>query len=85
MSIQGKWRITEMPDFVEDYPDRGGPAYIEFGKSGGEFVFGCLTGVIHGRNFTARCQTTSGTGLLTTRRTVPPVVDPTDGWKGLSR
>ncbi len=49
MSIQGKWRIAEMPDFVADYPDMLEPAYIKFGKSGGEFAFGCVTGVIHGR------------------------------------
>jgi hypothetical protein len=49
MSIQGKWRITEMPDFVEDYPDMLEPAYIEFGKPGGRFTFGCVTGVVHGR------------------------------------
>jgi hypothetical protein len=48
MSIQGKWRIVEMPDYEADFPDMMEPAYILFGKSGGEFAFGCVTGAIHG-------------------------------------
>src|SRR5215831_14774034 len=48
MSIRGKWRIIEMPDFEADFPDMMGPAYILFDKSGGEFAFGCVTGAIHG-------------------------------------
>jgi hypothetical protein len=48
MSIQGKWRITEMPDYEADFPDMMEPAYILFDKSGGEFAFGCVTGAIHG-------------------------------------
>ena len=47
MSIQGKWRIIEMPGYVDDYPDMVEPAYILFGKSGGEFAFGCVTGTVH--------------------------------------
>lgn len=43
MSIQGKWRIVETPDY-----DMGQPAYIVFGKTGGEFAMGCLTGAING-------------------------------------
>jgi hypothetical protein len=48
MTIRGKWRITEMPDYEADYPDMMEPAYIRFGKSGGEFGFGCVSGAIHG-------------------------------------
>jgi len=48
MSVQGKWRIIEMPDYEDDLPDTMEPAYILFGKSGGEFAFGCVTGAIHG-------------------------------------
>jgi len=44
VSLQGKWRIVEMPDYEADFPDMMGPAYILFGKSGGEFAFGCVTG-----------------------------------------
>lgn len=47
MSLKGKWRITEMPDFTADYPDMVEPAYILFEeKGGGEFAFGCCTGYI---------------------------------------
>ena len=45
MSVQGKWRIVEMPDYEADFPDMVEPAYILFGKTGGEFAFGCVTGV----------------------------------------
>ena len=48
MSIQGKWRIVEMPDYEPNFPDMMGPAYILFDKTGGEFAFGCVTGAIHG-------------------------------------
>jgi hypothetical protein len=48
MSLQGKWRIVEMPDYTDDYPDMDGSAYILFSKTGGEFAFGCVTGAIHG-------------------------------------
>lgn len=48
MSIRGKWRIVRMPDYEADFPDMVGPAYILFGKFGGEFAFGCVTGAIHG-------------------------------------
>lgn len=45
MSLGGKWRIVEMPDFPADYPDMVEPAYILFEKKGGgEFAFGCCTG-----------------------------------------
>jgi hypothetical protein len=36
MSLLGKWRITAMPDYDEDYPDMVEPAYILFGKASGE-------------------------------------------------
>jgi hypothetical protein len=48
MSVQGKWRIVKMPDYTSDFPNMMEPAYILFGKSGGEFAFGCVTGAIHG-------------------------------------
>ncbi len=44
MSLKGKWRIVEMPDFEADYPDMVEPAYILFEETGGEFAFGCCTG-----------------------------------------
>jgi hypothetical protein len=47
MSVLGKWRIVEMPDYVEDYRDMMEPAYILFEAPGiGEFAFGCVTGQI---------------------------------------
>lgn len=47
MSLTGRWRIVEMPDYVEDYPDMLEPAYILFEADGsGEFAFGCVTGHI---------------------------------------
>jgi hypothetical protein len=46
--MKGKWRIVEMPDYVEDYPDMMEPAYIFLdGEGGGEFAFGCVTGSIY--------------------------------------
>lgn len=49
MSLSGKWRIVAMPDYVEDYPDMLEPAYLLFAENGsGEFVFGCVTGLIFG-------------------------------------
>lgn len=49
MSLLGRWRIVEMPDYVEDYPDMVEPAYILFEENGsGEFAFGCVTGQIWG-------------------------------------
>lgn len=49
MSVLGRWRIVEMPDFDEDYPDTMGLAYILFEPHGsGEFAFGCVTGQIFG-------------------------------------
>lgn len=47
MSLKGKWRIIEMPDFEADYPDMVEPAYILFEDNGsGEFAFGCCIGHI---------------------------------------
>ena len=43
MSLRGRWRIVETPDY-----DMGEPAYIVFRKTGGEFALGCLTGAIYG-------------------------------------
>ncbi len=49
MSLNGKWRIVEMPGFVAGYPDMMEPAYILFeGNGSGEFAFGCVTGHISG-------------------------------------
>jgi hypothetical protein len=49
MSVLGKWRIVEMPDYEDDYPDMLDPAYILFKDHGcGEFAFGCVTGQIFG-------------------------------------
>lgn len=47
MSLLGRWRIVEMPDYDDDYPDMMEPAYILFQDHGsGEFAFGCVTGQI---------------------------------------
>ena len=48
MTLQGKWRIVEMPDYEADFPDMMGPAYLIFGPTGGEFAFGCVTGSFAG-------------------------------------
>lgn len=49
MTLRGKWRIVEMPDYEADFPDLMEPAYILFdSKGGGEFAFGCVTGHIWG-------------------------------------
>jgi transposase len=48
MSVLGKWRITQMPDYTDDFPDMMEPAYIRFGPIEGEFAFGCVTGQIWG-------------------------------------
>ena len=49
MSVQGRWRIVEMPDYTADYPDMVEPAFILFEAHGsGEFAFGCVTGQIFG-------------------------------------
>jgi hypothetical protein len=49
VSVLGKWRIVEMPDYEDDYPDMLDPAYILFEDHGsGEFAFGCVTGQIFG-------------------------------------
>lgn len=56
MSLTGKWRIIEMPDYVEDYPDMVEPAYILFEANGsGEFAFGCVTGHIWSSGISTRC------------------------------
>jgi hypothetical protein len=44
VSVQGKWRIVELPGYEADYADLVEPAYILFGPDGGEFAFGCVTG-----------------------------------------
>src|ERR1051325_4438251 len=45
MSVRGKWRLVETPDY-----DMAGPSsYILFAKDGGEFALDCLTGSIHDR------------------------------------
>ena len=48
MSLQGRWRITELPGYEADYPDMMEPAYILFSPTGGEFAFGCVTGSFAG-------------------------------------
>jgi hypothetical protein len=58
VSIQGKWRIVRMPDYVDDFPDMAEPAYILFGRDGGEFAFGCVTGAIHGIASANACEFT---------------------------
>jgi len=48
MTLQGKWRIVEMPDYEDDFPDMMGSAHILFGPTSGEFAFGCVTGSFPG-------------------------------------
>jgi hypothetical protein len=49
MTIKGRWRIVQIPDYDADYPDMMEPAYILFEADGsGEFAFGCVTGGIWG-------------------------------------
>ena len=49
MTLLGRWRIVEMPDYDADYPDTMEPAYLLFEENGaGEFAFGCVTGQIFG-------------------------------------
>ncbi len=44
MSVRGKWRVVETPDY-----DMAGPAsYILFAEDRAEFALDCLTGSIHG-------------------------------------
>jgi hypothetical protein len=49
--IKGKWRITQMPDYLADYPDMMEPAYIPFdGRSGGEFALAASPGAGYERS-----------------------------------
>jgi hypothetical protein len=48
MSILGRWRITQMPDYDSDFPGLMEPAYILFEPTCGEFAFGCVTGAFAG-------------------------------------
>ena len=66
MTLLGKWRITEMPDYEDDYPDMMEPAYILFGSEHGEFAFGCVTGA-----FASAATTTPSrsAGMATTKWT----------------
>ena len=43
MSLTGRWRITQLPGYEDDYADMVELAYILFGPTGGEFAFGCVT------------------------------------------
>jgi hypothetical protein len=45
MSVQGKWRVVETPE----YDMAGSGSYILFSEDRGEFALDCLTGSIHGR------------------------------------
>jgi hypothetical protein len=46
-SILGRYRITEMPDFGEEYLDEEAPAFIRFEVGGGgEFHFGYVQGIM---------------------------------------
>ena len=59
MSLQGKWRIVEMPDYEADFPDMMEPAYIRFEQdTGGAFAFGCVNGQIHNRPASDRASFT---------------------------
>ena len=46
----GKWRITEMEVWDQDYVDMEVPGYIRIGSDGtGQFQFGLVSGDIDGR------------------------------------
>jgi hypothetical protein len=45
MSMRGKWRVVETPE----YDMAGAGSYILFDEDGGEFTWDCLTGSFHGR------------------------------------
>jgi hypothetical protein len=44
MSVQGKWRVVQTPEYDTARPN----SYILFAKDGGEFALDWLTGSIHG-------------------------------------
>ena len=48
-SLVGDWRIVEMELWDRKYMDMEVPAFIRFGKDGGEFQFGLVSGSIDGR------------------------------------
>lgn len=49
MTLLGRWRIVEMPDYTDDFPDMVEPAYVLFEDHGsGKFAFGCVTGQVFG-------------------------------------
>jgi hypothetical protein len=53
MTLHGKWRIVEMPDYDAEYPDMMESAYILFdGRGRGSFAFGCVTGRLRGADDT---------------------------------
>jgi hypothetical protein len=59
MSLKGRWRIVEMPDYPAGYRDMMEPAYILFQDHGrGEFAFGCVTGAIYGSGDTGAVEFT---------------------------
>ena len=79
MSVLGKWRIMEMPDYTDDYLNMMGPAYILFEPTRGEFAFGCVTGAFSGGGGHGRwssCITVNmdqegcGSGISSTPRSV---------------
>jgi hypothetical protein len=46
----GKWRITEMDEWDQDYVDMDVPGYIQIDSDGtGEFQFGLVVGNLEGR------------------------------------
>jgi hypothetical protein len=45
MSVRGKWRVVETPEYDMAKPG----SYILFARNGGEFALDCLTGSIHCR------------------------------------
>lgn len=49
MSVVGRWRIVEMPDYDADYPDIVEPAFIQLEADGsGGLAFGCVAGQLFG-------------------------------------
>ncbi|MEI9903498.1 MAG: hypothetical protein WDN06_05590 [Asticcacaulis sp.] len=80
MSLKGKWRIVEMPDFEADYPDMVEPAYILFEETGGEFASAAAQGT-SGQQAAPKPPASTSHGTEVTKwtkstETVPPNSSP---------
>ncbi len=63
----GRWRITSMTEWDQDFVDEDVPGYFEFRKDGlGDFQFGYVQGQIDWRDaeITTWCRGLSGSGSV---------------------